>query len=56
MLAWGMKRPQATPAFGIPIWVPQLSLVVGSVGCLFYGLRDSIEAALSLRKDGEAGQ
>lgn len=49
MLAWGMKRPQFTPSFGIPIWVPQLSLVVGSVGCLSYALRDVVNSLIALR-------
>jgi TRAP-type C4-dicarboxylate transport system permease small subunit len=50
MLAWGMKRPQFTPSFGIPMWVPQLSLVVGSVGCLIYALRDVVNSLGALRK------
>lgn len=49
MLAWGVKRPQFTPSFGIPIWVPQLSLVVGSVGCLIYALRDTANSLIALR-------
>lgn len=49
MLAWGVKRPQFTPSFGIPIWVPQLSLVVGSVGCMIYALRDTVNSLILLR-------
>lgn len=50
MLAWGMQRPQFTPSFGIPMWVPQMSLVVGSVGCLIYALRDVIHSLKALRR------
>jgi TRAP-type C4-dicarboxylate transport system permease small subunit len=49
MLAWGVQRPQFTPSFGIPMWIPQLSLVVGSVGCLIYALRDTLNSIAALR-------
>jgi len=45
MLAWGMERPQWTPAYHIPLWLPQMSILLGAVGCVAYGLRD---LALSL--------
>lgn len=55
MMLWGLKRPQATPAFRIPMWVPQLPLLVGSLGCLAYALRDTLRAALALGGSGAGG-
>lgn len=48
MFAWGLKRPQVTPAYGIPLWFPQLSLLIGSIGCFLYCLRDGIRALTEL--------
>lgn len=48
MFTWGMKRPQVTPAYQIPLWVPQLAIGVAAVGCFCYGLRDVIDAARRL--------
>lgn len=48
MLAWGMKRPQFTPSFGIPMWLPQTTLMVGSVCCLLYALRDAVKSAVAI--------
>lgn len=42
MLAWGMRRPQSTPGMGIPLWLPQASIMVAAVGCTCYSLRDLI--------------
>lgn len=42
MLAWGLVRPQRTPALSIPLWISQASIMVASVGCLAYALRDLI--------------
>ncbi|WP_211217853.1 TRAP transporter small permease [Fodinicurvata sediminis] len=40
MLAWGLQRPQTTPALRLPLWIPQLSIVIAAVGCFAYALRD----------------
>lgn len=53
MLAWGMKRPQFTPSFGVPMWLPQLSLMVGSVCCLIYALRDAVHSAAAIRNSSK---
>lgn len=53
MLAWGVQRPQFTPSFGIPMWVPQMSLIVGSVGCLIYAVRDTINSLIALLRSEE---
>ncbi|MBY5974814.1 TRAP transporter small permease [Pseudooceanicola marinus] len=50
MFAWGMRRPQWTPAYQIPLWLPQLSIMIGAVGCFAYGLRDVVLAVLDLRQ------
>ena len=44
MFAWGLVRPQHTPAYGIPLWVPQAAFLIGSVGCFLCALRDTINA------------
>ncbi len=49
MLAWGIKRPQTTPAMGIPLWVPQLAIIVGAVGCTAYAARDLLRAFHAIR-------
>lgn len=50
MFTWGMKRPQTTPAFQIPLWVPQLAIGLAAVGCFCYGLRDILSALKRLRQ------
>lgn len=44
MFAWGLVRPQHTPAYGIPLWIPQAAFLIGSVGCFLYALRDTLAA------------
>ncbi|WP_068304533.1 TRAP transporter small permease [Pararhodobacter sp. CCB-MM2] len=44
MFAWGLVRPQHTPAYGIPLWIPQAAFLIGSVGCFLCALRDTINA------------
>lgn len=48
MLAWGFERPQTTPALRMPLWVPQISIMAASIGCLAYGLRDLRESLREL--------
>ncbi|MCZ7675532.1 MAG: TRAP transporter small permease [Roseovarius sp.] len=48
MFAWGVQRPQSTPAFRIPLWVPQLAIGVAAVGCFAYALRDAVGAVRRL--------
>ncbi len=49
MLAWGMERPQHTPELGIPLWVSQAAIMVASVGCFCYALRDIWQGFAELR-------
>jgi TRAP-type transport system small permease protein len=44
MFSWGFERPQVTPAYRIPLYVPQLAIGVAAVGCLCYAIRDLLEA------------
>lgn len=50
MFTWGMKRPQSTPAYQIPLWIPQLAIGVAAVGCFSYALRDAIDALFRLKR------
>jgi TRAP-type C4-dicarboxylate transport system permease small subunit len=50
MLAWGMRRPQSTPGMGIPLWLPQASIMLAAVGCSCYSLRDLICAISGIRQ------
>ncbi|GAB5469426.1 MAG: TRAP transporter small permease [Rhodospirillales bacterium] len=50
MLSWGLKRPQTTPALGIPLVWSQAAIMVGALGCSAFALRDLLRAALSLRR------
>lgn len=45
MFSWGIQRPQSTPAYGIPLWILQVPIVVAAVGCFGYAVRDFIDAA-----------
>ena len=45
MLAWGVQRPQTTPALGIPLWIPQAAIMVAAVGSFAYAVRDFVVAA-----------
>ncbi|WP_323778853.1 TRAP transporter small permease [Leisingera sp.] len=49
MFSWGLKRPQTTPAYQIPLWVPQMAIGLAAVGCFCYALRDFIGALSRLR-------
>lgn len=49
MLAWGMRRPQSTPGMGIPLWLPQASIMLAAVGCTCYSLRDFISALVGFK-------
>lgn len=50
MLAWNLRRPQVTPALGLPLWIPQVSIIVCAVGCTAYAIRDFF-VALFLREE-----
>lgn len=45
MLSWGLVRPQRTPELAIPLWVSQAAIMVASIGCFCYALRDVIEGS-----------
>lgn len=49
MFAWGLKRPQMNPVLDIPIWIPQLSILIGAVGCLGYSLRNLLGGFADLK-------
>lgn len=55
MLAWGMRRPQSTPGMGIPLWLPQASIMVAALGCTCYALRDLISTLAGTRQLKEEG-
>lgn len=50
MFAWGLVRPQVTPAYRIPLWIPQLAIGMAAVGCFAYAVRDLINALRRLRR------
>ncbi|WP_254892380.1 TRAP transporter small permease [Roseovarius sp. A-2] len=50
MFSWGLKRPQTTPAYQIPLWVPQMAIGLAAIGCFCYAVRDFIGALLKLRR------
>ncbi|RMC31628.1 TRAP transporter small permease [Paracoccus alkanivorans] len=49
MFSWGIQRPQVTPAYRIPLWVPQLAIGLAALGCFCYGLRDILDAVRRYR-------
>ncbi|MDI3325777.1 TRAP transporter small permease [Pontibacterium granulatum] len=49
MLAWGMKRPQTTPGLSIPLWLPQASIMLASVTCFAYAVRDTLRSISQLK-------
>lgn len=44
MFWWGLQRPQVTPAYQIPLYVPQFAIMVAAVGCFAYAARDLFTA------------
>lgn len=42
LFAFGLKRGQTTPVFGIPQWVSQASLFIASIAFVIYLIRDLI--------------
>ncbi|MFV0472629.1 MAG: TRAP transporter small permease [Pikeienuella sp.] len=44
MFAWGIQRPQVTPAYQIPLWIPQSAIGLAAIACFGYGLRDMLGA------------
>ena len=49
MFSWGIQRPQTTPALGLPLWLPQASILFCAVGCAGFALRDLVLAIGKLR-------
>ncbi|MEO1192985.1 MAG: TRAP transporter small permease [Pseudomonadota bacterium] len=49
MLSWGLKRPQTTPALGIPLIISQAAIMVGALGSAAFALRDVLRSAKALR-------
>jgi TRAP-type transport system small permease protein len=50
MFLWGIARPQTTPALRLPLWIPQIAIMLAAVGCFAYALRDLVRAASALRR------
>lgn len=50
MMAWGMKRPQSTPGLSIPLLIPQLAIMLASIGSFLYAARDVFKAVKSCEK------
>ncbi len=50
MLAWGVQRPQTTPAYGIPLWIPQFAIMLAALGCFAYAVRDLLAHLARLRR------
>jgi TRAP-type C4-dicarboxylate transport system permease small subunit len=44
MVAWSIKRPQTTAALSLPLMIPQSAIVLASVLCAIYALRDAVLA------------
>lgn len=49
MFSWGLKMPQTTPAYDIPLWILQVPILVAAVSCFAYAVRDFLEAIGNLR-------
>jgi TRAP-type C4-dicarboxylate transport system permease small subunit len=49
MFAWGLKMPQSTPAYGIPLWILQVPIPVAAVACFLYALRDFVQSLIRFR-------
>lgn len=49
MFAWGLQRPQTTPALRLPLWIPQLSIMIAAIGCFAYAVRDLLHGIRDLR-------
>lgn len=44
MVGWSIKRPQTTAALSLPLMIPQSAIVMASVLCAVYALRDLVLA------------
>tara|TARA_R100001143_G_scaffold9221_2_gene11181 strand:+ start:1519 stop:2031 length:513 start_codon:yes stop_codon:yes gene_type:complete len=53
MLSWGLRRPQSTPGMGIPLWLPQASIMLAAIGCSCYSLRDVIGSLAGIKQLGQ---
>lgn len=56
MLSWGLVRPQRTPELSIPLWVSQASILIASVGCFCYAVRDVLSGVRRLRRTPRGAQ
>lgn len=45
MVDWSLKRPQTTAALSLPLMIPQSAIVLASILCAVYALRDAVTAA-----------
>ncbi len=55
MLDWSLRRPQITPALGLPLMLQQASMLIAAVFFVIYGLRDIFRAlALFQNQQGSA--
>jgi TRAP-type C4-dicarboxylate transport system permease small subunit len=44
MVDWSIKRPQTTAALSLPLMIPQSAIVLASILCAIYALRDAVVA------------
>jgi TRAP-type transport system small permease protein len=54
MVGWSIKRPQTTAALSLPLMIPQSAIVLASVLCAIYALRDLVLAAQLFHRGGQA--
>jgi TRAP-type C4-dicarboxylate transport system permease small subunit len=45
MVGWSIKRPQTTAALSLPLMIPQSAIVMASLLCGVYAIRDLVMAA-----------
>nr|WP_320136069.1 TRAP transporter small permease [uncultured Amphritea sp.] len=45
LLGWAIKRPQSTPGLNLPLIIPQAAIIVASVFCFIYGVRDFLRGS-----------
>lgn len=50
MFLWGVARPQTTPALRLPLWIPQIAIMLAAIGTFAYAVRDLVRAWRALRR------
>ena len=49
MVGWSLKRPQTTAALSLPLLIPQTAIVMASVFCFIYAVRDLVKAIIAFK-------